>query len=124
MVGKWFGFERLEVFEEGLSSFERGDFEEAAQAFEACQADDPSDNRLKSYLIACYEQMAKAALDKERYVQAAAMAESGIVLNAKITDLHLLAAKAFKSIQKLSLANFHLRRALGLPTRLKEPAFR
>jgi len=114
MVGKWFGFEREEVFEEALSAFERGDYDEASKALEACLAEDPSDPRVKQYLGKCYEAMAEGALQDENYDLAAAMAENATVLHPGFPDLHLLAAKAFRGLRRTAIARYHLNRALEL----------
>jgi tetratricopeptide (TPR) repeat protein len=36
LLGKWFGFGRDEVFDEAIRLVERGDYEDAAEAFETC----------------------------------------------------------------------------------------
>lgn len=37
LFGKWFGFTPEEIFEEAMACFERGDYDDAIEAFEACQ---------------------------------------------------------------------------------------
>jgi tetratricopeptide (TPR) repeat protein len=111
MVGKWFGFEREEVYEEGSSSLEFGDFEEASKAFEACRQDDPNDPRIQPLLVQCYEELAKQALVVENYLEAEGMAENAIVIDSTRVDLHFLAAKGFRSLQKFALEKFPLKHA-------------
>jgi tetratricopeptide (TPR) repeat protein len=97
IIGKWFGFGRDENYDEGIRCFDRGGYENAIVAFEACLNDpsDPSTARLAHFYIGeSHAQLGHAALHSENYPEAVRRFESALELHPNYPDLHYQLARA------------------------------
>ncbi len=120
-LGKWFGFDRNEVYEEGLSAYARGAFEEAMDAFSGVleHAAEPGVHRLaRFYLAECHSKFGDAALRGERYEDAVASFEAALALCPDYPDFNLSAAKAWRGLGLKDKEKSYVGRSLG-----SNPAF-
>lgn len=101
IVGKWFGFGQDEIYEEGLVAFERGDYEEAMDAFRTClnEGSDPAMLRLaKHYLCESHYHAGNDALRAGNYRLAADNFGQAIALSPNYADLHFSHSRAYHGL--------------------------
>jgi tetratricopeptide (TPR) repeat protein len=124
LLGKWFGFSVDEVFDEAMSEFDQGAFEEAIEAFERCLNDDAIDAatiRLAHFYTAeSHAQLGKAALRSGNPIAGLRHFESALRLLPDYPDLNLNAARACRDLGARAKARFFLDRALAVSPRFPE----
>ncbi len=112
-LGKWFGFDIDEVFEEGLCAYERGDYDGAIDAFESCLADNNDTSaRVCPYLADSCLQLGLSRLAAERPETALQYLEGGLRLYPSSYELNLATALAFRELGELELHHEHVWLAL------------
>jgi tetratricopeptide (TPR) repeat protein len=115
LLGKWFGFARDEVFDEGMAAFDRGAFEDAIDAFEECLHQDPEPNvtRLaRFYLAESYAQLGQERLQDGNPLAALRHFEAALHHFPAFPDLNLCAARACREIGARQRAAVYVERAL------------
>lgn len=116
LFGKWFGFDHEEIYEEGLAAYDRGDFEEAVEAFGGALVDagDPSVQRLaRFHLIESYAQLGYAAIRRGSPQAASEYFLEALKLAPGYPDLNLGRARALWDLQEVESSLDSLRRALA-----------
>ncbi|MCU0315947.1 MAG: tetratricopeptide repeat protein [Fimbriimonadaceae bacterium] len=119
-VGKWFGFGRSVLFDEGVRAYERGDFESALECFRnSCdQESDPGiRERSKSYLAGSLGKLAKQALESGDSESAIRFLKDALDSRPRFADLRLLLAKAYHSADEPDAALKAVEEALRLNPR-------
>lgn len=117
ITGKWFGFGKNERYDEGLRSYDRGEFEDAIEAFQVVleKKPDPATNRLaRFYLVESFRRLAERQMREERYVDALANLASAIELQPAYPDLHLAKAKAHGALEQWPEETLEVDTALSL----------
>ncbi len=120
LVGKWFGFERQELFDEGLAAHGRGAYDEAVEAFEACleaDADGATLRLARFYLADSHSLLARQLTQKGDHVSASVAICNALSINPNYPDLHLLAAKIHRWLDRPEVMEHHLARALEINPR-------
>ncbi|HWD37666.1 MAG TPA: hypothetical protein VG944_02375 [Fimbriimonas sp.] len=103
-----------EVFEDGVTAFEDGHFEQAAEYFESCQEETHDPEETHWYLTQCYLSLTQASLDRNEEPAAAAWLEKALILNPDFPYLHVVAAHLYRRLKRPAIANRHLTRAIEL----------
>lgn len=101
IIGKWFGFGRDENYDQGIRFFDRGAYEDAIVAFEACMnaSLDPSTTRLARFYVGeSHAQLGHAAMRSENYTAAVQRFECALDLHPNYPDLHFQLARALGKI--------------------------
>lgn len=120
LLGKWFGFSVDEIFDEGVSAYDRGDYEASTEAFEECldAATDNATARLAAFYAGeSYSQLGSRYCEEGRYDNALRMFRSAIRFCPNYPDLHLKAAQAAHKMENPEERDFHLRAALKINPR-------
>lgn len=97
LLGKWFGFGRDEIFDEGVRAHDRGDYESAIDAFEEALSHslDPGVVRLaRTHLADSYTRLAEMLGRSGSWNQAATFLRKSVTLCPTYPDLHLRLAIA------------------------------
>jgi protein O-GlcNAc transferase len=120
LLGKWFGFSKDEVFDEGMAAYDRGAYEDAIEAFKACinSDTDPSETRLARFYLA----QSHAELGHERMragdpFSAIRAYESALELYPNYPDLNLATARAYRQLGALDKQAHYVERALEVNPR-------
>jgi Tfp pilus assembly protein PilF len=117
LLGKWFGFGREEIFDQGIRAFDHGDWEGAIERFEACVegANDPAMVRLaRFYLSESYAQLGTAAFRAADYPNSVANLMAAIEISPSYPDLHIALARAFSRIGDQARRGLAIDRALEI----------
>lgn len=117
IVGKWFGFGRDERYDTGVRAFERGEFELAAESFEACmqQTTDATTRRLARFTLGqCHARLGQIAMGDGDFVAAAAQYQNALDLNPSYPDLHYQLATTFGLTGQVDKQEAELRFALEI----------
>lgn len=124
LLGKWFGFTCDEIFDEALSEFDLGAFDEAIEAFERCLQDDNADVatvRLSRFYIAeSHAQLGKSDLRNGNPIAALRNFEAALRLFPNYPDLNLNAARSCYALGLRSRAREFLDRSLEINPRYPE----
>lgn len=115
LLGKWFGFARDEVFDEGMAAFDRGAYEEAIEAFEECLQQDPEPSVMRLarfYLAESQAQLGQAFLERGQALIALRHFESALRRFPTFPDLNLCAARACREMGARQRAKHYVDRAL------------
>lgn len=115
LLGKWFGFARDEVFDEGMAAFDRGAYEDAIEAFEECLQQDPEPNVMRLarfYLAESQAQMGQSYLERGEPLAALRHFESALRRFPNFPDLNLCAARACREMGARQRAKAYVDRAL------------
>lgn len=118
LLSKWFGFSPDEVFDEAMSEFDQGSFEEAIEAFARCLMDDSADTatvRLaRFYTGECHSQLGKAHLRSGNAIAALRHLEEALALFPNYPDLNLNAARACRLVGSNTRARSYLDQSLWI----------
>jgi tetratricopeptide (TPR) repeat protein len=120
LLGKWFGFTKDEVFDEGVSAYDRGDYEAAVDAFEECLGDAPDNSTARLSAFYCgesYAQLGNRCFDTEAFVQAARFFEAALRYCPNYPDVRLRAAKSYDKLGEFDCRDEHLEAALKINPR-------
>lgn len=115
LLGKWFGFARDEVFDEGMAAFDRGAYEDAIEAFEECLQQDPEPNVMRLarfYLAESQAQVGQTYLEKGQPLSALRHFEAALRRFPTFPDLNLCAARACREMGARQRAKAYVDRAL------------
>jgi tetratricopeptide (TPR) repeat protein len=115
LLGKWFGFARDEVFDEGMAAFDRGAYEDAIEAFEECLQQDPEPNVMRLarfYLAESQAQVGQAYLERGNPLGALRHFEAALRRFPAFPDLNLCAARACREMGARQRAKAYVDRAL------------
>jgi len=96
IVGKWFGFARQEIFEEGIRAHERGDAEATIEAFEEFLQHHPSaeaERLANFYLANACARLAESYREAGVRALALQLIRRALKLAPSYPDLHLTAAR-------------------------------
>jgi tetratricopeptide (TPR) repeat protein len=124
LLGKWFGFSVDEVFDEAMSEFDQGDYEEAIEAFERCLNDDGVDaatvRLARFYTAESHCQLGKVRLRAGNALAALRHFEAALRLFPEYPDLNLNAARACRILGARVRARHYLDKALSTNPRFPE----
>jgi len=117
IVGKWFGFGRDERYDTGVRAFERGDFELAAESFDACMshsADSTTRRLARFYLGQCHARLGHRALADGDAKEAAGQFRKALDLHPSYPDLHFHLGQAYGAMGQPAKQEAELRLALEI----------
>jgi tetratricopeptide (TPR) repeat protein len=117
VVGKWFGFASQELLDEGLLAFGRGAHELATEAFEACLelGEDSETTRLaRFYLAESHSLWANQLSRLGDHMAASVSIGKALAINPHYPELHLMAAKIHRRLDRPEVMEHHLACALEL----------
>jgi tetratricopeptide (TPR) repeat protein len=120
---KWFGFAQDEVFEEGMAAFDRGDFEAAIEALEACMEEggNASEVRLSRFYTAqSYAELGNEWMRRGGAREAAACFSRALSLYPTFPDLNLAMARACRELGDRSGQCLYVENALQSNPRFVE----
>lgn len=123
LLGKWFGFSKDEVFDEGVAAYERGDYDAAIEAFAQCLEDrlDTSTLRLATfYLGESYSHLGTQRFGEDHFEEALYQYRKALKHCPQSPDLHLKAARASEATGDKLQRNIHLESALKINPRFVE----
>ncbi|HSI73638.1 MAG TPA: tetratricopeptide repeat protein [Fimbriimonas sp.] len=111
---RWFGFANDEVFDEGMAAYDRGDYEQAIEAFESCIEEcGPREARLsKFYTAQSYAELGHECARAGDAAGAMRCYEKALRFYPNFPDLNLAMAKACRQLGARHLQDGHVARAL------------
>ncbi|MBS1706800.1 MAG: tetratricopeptide repeat protein [Armatimonadetes bacterium] len=117
---KWFGFDRDELYDRGMRSFDQGQYEEAIVALQAVtdRTHDPATKRLsKFYTAESYTHLGLRALEQENFDAASTMLKHAVEIHPNFPDLHFNLALAYRGCGRLDLHKIELAEAVAINPR-------
>lgn len=122
-LDKWFGFAQDEIFDEGIASFDRGDFEEAIQAFDTCIDSDPEPKVLRLsrfYRAESHAHLGQKCMLERRPLDALRHFEAALRHHEDFPELNLAAARACRELGAHQRAEWLVGQALRINPRHAE----
>jgi Tfp pilus assembly protein PilF len=120
LLGKWFGFGRDEIFDQGMLAYDHGDWEGAIERFEACLEGgcDESMSRLaRFYLAEGYAQLGNQYLRAGDAIDAVRNLTSAIEIVPHYPDLYIVLARAYAKLGDQPRRKQAIERALEINPR-------
>lgn len=117
IVGKWFGFGRDERYDTGVRAFERGEFELAAESFDASashSADSTTRRLARFYLGQCHARLGHRAMADGQAASAAEQFRKALDLHPSYPDLHFQLGLAYGAMGDSEKQEAELRLALEI----------
>lgn len=124
LLGKWFGFTCEEVFEEAMSQFDMGEYEEAIDSFAQCLDSDGIESATQRlarfYTAESHSQLGKVRLREGQWMAALRHFEAALRLFPSYPDLNLNASRACRALGAKMRAREYLDRCLEVNPRFPE----
>ncbi len=100
-LGKWFGFDREEVYEQGLRAYDRGDWEGAIERFETCldhAGDDKMIRLAQFYLSDSYAELGVTFIRAGDNISAVRNLSTAIEMSPHYPDRYVALAQAYRGL--------------------------